>query len=161
MDAVHPFRAMPTSCSEGMASSFSGMPEHVVVFVGIRTREQALSKELAAPLVLRFPAEFPVYPLMLTSTSGQETEVLLYILSHHKWQNEGRLDLIFAGRTRLPRGDEWIASFEPEGFFARKDLALPYLCKFRGRLAPEQMQEDLLFKLAENDEPYPKRTVTW
>jgi hypothetical protein len=126
-----------------------------------RTGGQVVSEGLAAPLVMRFQAETPVYPLALTSTSGHETEVLLYILSRHKWQNDGRLDLRYAGRTRLPRRDEWIAGVEPEGFFVGKDLALPYLCKLKGILTPKQMQEDLLFTLAENDEPYPKRTVIW
>jgi len=30
MDADHPFRVMPTTCSGGMASIFSGTPESVV-----------------------------------------------------------------------------------------------------------------------------------
>jgi hypothetical protein len=33
MDAVHPFRAMPTSCSDSMASDFSEIPESVVFVV--------------------------------------------------------------------------------------------------------------------------------
>jgi hypothetical protein len=33
MDTVHLFRAMPTTCSDGMASSFSRTPELVVDLV--------------------------------------------------------------------------------------------------------------------------------
>jgi hypothetical protein len=44
-----------------------------------------------------------MYPLALTPTSGHETQVLLYVLSERKWQNDGRLDLHYAGRARLPR----------------------------------------------------------
>ena len=36
MDAVHPFRAMPTTCSSGMASVFSGTPESVIALVWIQ-----------------------------------------------------------------------------------------------------------------------------
>jgi len=125
------------------------------------TGAQVVSEGLAAPLIIRFQAKAPVYPLALTSTSGHETEVLLYILSDGKWQNDGRLDLDYAGRTGLPRWGEWMAGVEPEGFFVRADLALPYLCKFKGTLTPEQMREDLVFTLAENDEPYPKRAFVW
>jgi hypothetical protein len=36
MDADHPFRAMPTTCSSGMASIFPGTPESVVALVWIQ-----------------------------------------------------------------------------------------------------------------------------
>ena len=36
MDAVHPFRAMPTTCSGSMASIFSGRPDSVVALVWIQ-----------------------------------------------------------------------------------------------------------------------------
>ncbi|MGD8625345.1 MAG: DUF2330 domain-containing protein [Anaerolineae bacterium] len=124
-------------------------------------KQNVASEGLAAPLLLRFQAEVPVYPLRLTSTSGQETQVLLYMLSESKWQNDGRLALHYAGRTRLPRRQNLRSQVDPEGYFTRMDLALPYLCKFKGTLMPEQMRDDLVFTLAEDDEPYPKRVFTW
>jgi hypothetical protein len=125
------------------------------------TGDQVVSEGLAAPLILRFQAEAPVYPLALTSTSDQETEVLLYVLSKSKWQNDGRLDLRYAGRARLRQRDSLASGVEPEGFFSHADLALPYLCKFKGTLAPEQMREDLLFTLSGDNSRYPKRAVRW
>jgi hypothetical protein len=125
------------------------------------TGEQGVSGGLAAPLIMRFPAEAPVYPLLLTSTSGHETQVQLYLLSEHKWQNAGRLRLYYARRTRLPRRDDLLSDVEPAGFFSDADLALPYLCGYIRTLTPEQMREDLSFTLAEDDDPYPKRVVLW
>jgi hypothetical protein len=126
-----------------------------------RTGEQAASGGLAAPLIMRFQAQAPVYPLALTATSGHETRVLLYVLSDGKWQNDGRLALHYAGRTRLPQREDLLDSVEPEGFFSRADLALPYLCRFGGRLTPEEMREDLVFTRAEDNKPYPKRIFIW
>ncbi len=125
------------------------------------TSEQAVSGGLVAPLIMRFQAQVPVYPLTLTATSGHETAVLLYMLSDGKWQNDGRLALQYAGRTRLPRRDDLVSGVEPEGFFSRADLALPYLCRFGGTLTPEQMREDLVFTRAEDNKPYPKRVFIW
>lgn len=122
-------------------------------------QQKVESEGLAAPLIMRFQAEAPVYPLALTSTSGHETQVRLYLLSEHKWQNDGRLNLYYAGRARLPRRDDLLSDVEPEGFFSDVDLALPYLGGFIGTLTPEQMRQDLVFTLAEDDEPYPKRVV--
>jgi hypothetical protein len=125
------------------------------------TGEQVVSGGLAAPLIMRFPVEAPVYPLVLTSTSGHETQIRLYLFSEHKWQNDGRLNLYYARRTRLPRRDELLSDVEPERFFSQADLALPYLCGFTGTLSPGQMRADLSFTLAEDDDPYPKRVVVW
>jgi hypothetical protein len=125
------------------------------------TGEQAVSGGLAAPLIMRFQAQAPVYPLALTATSGHETQVLLYVLSDGKWQNDGRLALHYAGRTRLPQRENLVAGVEPAAYFSRADLALPYLCRFGGTLTPEGMREDLVFTRAENNEPYPKRIFIW
>lgn len=125
------------------------------------TSEQAVSGGLVAPLIMRFQAQVPVYPLALTATSGFETQVLLYVLSDGKWRNDGRLALQYAGRARLPRRDDLVAGADPEGFFSRADLALPYLCRFGGTLTPEQMREDLVFTRAEDDKSYPKRVLVW
>ena len=109
-----------------------------------------LSEGLAAPLIMRFEVDAPVYPLALTSTSGHETQVLLYLLSEQKWQDDGRLGPQYAGRVRLPRRDDLRSEVEPAGFFSRADLALPYLCRFKATLTPEQMRQDLIFTPADD-----------
>lgn len=50
---------------------------------------------------------------------------------------------------------------EPAGFFSGSDLALPYLCKFKGTLTPEQMREDLTLALAADSRSYRQRIITW
>ncbi|MFC2023424.1 DUF2330 domain-containing protein, partial [Chloroflexota bacterium] len=122
---------------------------------------EVVSEGLVAPLIMRFVAEAPVYPLALTSTSGHETQIVLYVLSEAKWQNDGRLDLHYAGRSmardyhRL-MGEE----IQPPGF-SGAGMNLNYLCKFKGTLTPEQMREDLTLALAKDDEPYRKHIITW
>jgi hypothetical protein len=122
--------------------------------------EEVVSEGLVAPLILRFQAEAPVYPLALTATAGQPTQILLYLLGEGKWESDGRLDLHYAGEVpssiRLLERD-----IEPEGFFDDVEGTFPVLCKFKGTLAPEEMREDLTFKVAEDDKPYRKRVVTW
>jgi hypothetical protein len=50
---------------------------------------------------------------------------------------------------------------QPPGFFNNAELDLSYLCKFKGTLTPEQMQEDFVLALAEDDEPYRKHIIMW
>ncbi len=127
-----------------------------------------VSEGLVAPLIMRFQVEAPVYPLALTATSGHETQVLLYVLSEHKWQEGGRLELHYAGMTgkgifdEVGRWEEGAGSgVEPRGFFSGEERALPYLCKFKGTLTSEQMREDLTLMLAEDDDFYRKHIIIW
>jgi hypothetical protein len=127
-----------------------------------RGQEQEITSQgLVAPLTLRFQTASPVYPLALTALSGHETQILIYLYSEYKWQNDGRLNLQFARQIRFPQRSRLIANVEPEGFFSPSDLALPYLCKFKGTLSPEEMREDLVFRLAETNDPYPQATIVW
>jgi hypothetical protein len=124
---------------------------------------EVVSEGLVAPLIMRFVAETPVYPLALTSTSGHDTQIVFYVLSEGKWHNDGRLDLHYAGRSvnrdylRLMSEEE----VQPPGFFSGADMDLSYLCKFKGTLTPDQMREDLMLTLAEDDEPYRKHIIIW
>lgn len=133
------------------------------------TDERVVASEgLVAPLILRFPAEAPVYPLALTSTAGQETQILLYLLSDHKWQSDGRLDLQYAAptgkgvvndlQTRLERSGTLL---EPQEFFSHQEHTLSYLCKFKGTLTPGQMQEDLVLAPAKDDRSYNRYNIIW
>ena len=85
---------------------------------------------------------------------------LLYVLSKDKWQNDGRLELHYAGAGGL---DTYglTREVEPEGFFTGADLDLPLLCKFKGTLTPERMREDLILTLAADRNPYRKHIITW
>jgi hypothetical protein len=122
---------------------------------------EAVHQGLVAPLILRFQAETPVYPLALTATAGHETQILLYLLGQGKWQNDGRLDLHYAGETPYSLLRLLDDERRPEGFLAGAEETLPFLCKFKGTLLPEEMAEDLVFRLAKNDRPYRKRVIKW
>lgn len=117
---------------------------------------------LVAPLILRFETDAPVYPLALTATAGHDTQVLLYVLGKHKWENDGRLDLEYAGKARVRELEEVCRGALPDMAAACLDDAmLPYLCKFKGTLTPAQMESDLVLAPAENDRPYRKHITVW
>jgi hypothetical protein len=118
---------------------------------------EIVSAGLVAPLILRFEADAPIYPLALTSTTGHKTQVLLYIFSRDKWTSNGRLKLHYAARLETQPGRH----IEPSGFFTDKELELPYLCKFKRTLNPKQMQDDLVFTRAADDQPYRKHIFVW
>jgi len=133
-------------------------------FVVAKVRPEEKNKVAAVdglidPLILRFGCAEPVYPLALTSTVGVNTELLIYLLSDRKMECGGRLKLHFAGefeaeRLRYSRGRE-------TDLFAAWETDLTYLCKFKGNLTPEQMQKDLHFTSAPDNEPYRERIVRW
>lgn len=116
--------------------------------------KEAVSEGLAAPLILRFDSKEAIYPMALTGTTGENTEVLLYTFSDHKMECEERLKLAFFGETR--------GSFlktEPDEFFHDAKTKLWQMCKFKGTLNPNQMEEDIVFKQAKDDKPY--REIRW
>jgi hypothetical protein len=119
---------------------------------------------LADPLVLRFATPAPVYPLALTSTGAAKTEVLLYTLSDGKLTCGSRLPLRYAG------WQEWKVAPPSEGdpqpdllawLFPQTGTKSMVLCKFKGRLTPGQMKEDLVFERAADSEPFRERRTTW
>jgi hypothetical protein len=50
----------------------------------VRDQGEVVSEGLVAPLIVRFAVDTPVYPLALTSTSGHDAQVVLYVLSEDK-----------------------------------------------------------------------------
>jgi len=111
---------------------------------------------LIDPLIFRFPAEAPVYPLALTATIGSKTEVLLYLFSDRKFVADKRIPLHFAGTIRHRE------SLLSETFgFRPEERELDYLCKFKATLTPRQMETDLVFQPASNNEPYRKTVIKW
>jgi hypothetical protein len=137
--------------------------------VAAQYRARAVREGLVAPLILRFQAEAPIYPLALTATAGQRTQVLLYLLGEGRWEAGGRLRPYFAGTANLTVF-EWAEELEktydrqptdPAGFFAEGYTDLAYLCRFKGTLSPAEMRQDLTFKPADSDEPYRKTVILW
>jgi hypothetical protein len=123
---------------------------------------ELVSEGLAAPLILRFPHDTPVYPLALTSTGGHDTEILIYLAAETKMVCDERLTLRFAGNIYTPSFLSYlIDDVEPTGFFTAEQLSYPYLCKFRNTLTAEQMKEDIAFTPASDDTPYRERIVRW
>jgi hypothetical protein len=116
---------------------------------------------LAAPLIMRFPAKNPIYPLALTSTAGQDTQVLLYVASQRKMKTDGRLKLLYAGERDSGVPSTARQGLDPKDFFSQEDLRLPFLCKFKGTLTSEQMKTDLNLVEAEDNTPYRKREIRW
>ena len=120
-----------------------------------------VSEGLAAPLILRFPHEHPIYPVALTGTGGFETEILIYLASSTKMSSHDRLTLRFAGKMYERSLELLSGEIEPEGFFDPKMMNYPYLCKFKDRLTPEKMGQDIIFRQAKDEEPYREHIVKW
>jgi hypothetical protein len=134
-------------------------------FVVATVRPDARAKAEAAavdglidPLVLRFKAPAPVYPLALTGTIGKPTEVWLYVLSDQRWQTD-RMSLRFAGETAP------LSTFHNPGYgklpFTGWELEAKYLCLFRATLSPEAMSRDLVLTPAPDNKPFRERFVKW
>ena len=137
----------------------------VVAIINPSTGEEErriVSEGLAAPLILRFPHTNPTYPVALTGTGGFETEILIYLASSTKMTANDRLTLRFAGEMRKGLSRVLLsADIDPEGFFDPKKMNFPYLCKFKDRLTPDRMREDIIFSEAEDDKPYREHIVKW
>ena len=116
---------------------------------------------LAAPLILRFPHPNPVYPVALTGTGGFETEILVYLASSVKMTCKGRLALRYAGPLNGGRLDFLQYGVSPKDFFDSEALDYPCLCKFKGRLTPEEMSEDIDFAIDPDQTPYREHIVRW
>lgn len=120
------------------------------------------SEGLAAPLILRFASETPIYPVALTGTGGYETEILIYLIADQKMTCRDRLKLRYAG----PYDDSAerlraLMECDPKGFFSIEDLTHSFLCKFRSTLTPEQMNDDIVFIPADDNQAYRERITRW
>jgi hypothetical protein len=126
--------------------------------------KRIVSEGMAAPLLLKFASERPVYPLALTATAGMETEVLIYTLSDAKLTCAERLALQRARQMEIqPILRSLVAQAEVEEWSLLRDLPETpmMLCKFKGRLTPAQMKQDLEFAPAPDNEPYQERRIVW
>lgn len=111
-------------------------------------------------MIMTFQSEQPIYPLALTSTIGTETEILLYVLSTRKWLCDSRLPIRFSGEMT---GETLFAYVEQEcpELYEQWQGRYNYLCRFKNRLTPEQMREDLIFRPAFSDDHYRDHIITW
>ena len=124
-------------------------------------RQQIVSEGLVAPLILRFPHSNPIYPVALTGTGEFETEILIYLASSNKMTCDGRLTLRFAGEMNSSLLRLLFIETDPKDFLDIKDMQYPFLCKFRDRLTPSNMNEDIVFIKAEDTKPYREHIVKW
>ena len=120
---------------------------------------------LAAPLVLTFPSEQPIYPLALTGTGGFDTEVLIYLVTE-KFPvcDDDRLELLFAGqqgRFSNIHLHQLLSACEPNDFLPDDWPPLVYLTKYKRILTPEQMQTDVTFTLTDEDIFYTSHIHLW
>ncbi len=132
---------------------------------GLETDTTSVSFEgLAAPLVLTFDVNEPVYPLALTATAGTETEILLYTLTGAKLTCNDRLKLRHAAQMNSRRiTDELLVrtgTDETQPMAGLPDKPM-MLCKFKGTMTAEQMREDLVFEPAPDNAPYRETIWTW
>jgi hypothetical protein len=122
---------------------------------------EIVAEGLAAPLILRFPHASPIYPLALTGTGGYETEILIYFASERKMSAGGSLTLRYAGPMYDGNIKILSRAVEPGDFFGPDVMEYPYLCKFKDRLIPAQMNQDIVFRAAGDENPYREHVVKW
>ena len=121
---------------------------------------EIVSNGLAAPLILRFPHPVPMYPLALTGTGGFDTEVLLYVATDTPVWAGDRITLRYFDDNGHRFQDQF-GLIAPETFFEDHLLSFKYLAKFRDRLHPEQMKEDLQFQPFPEAQPFRETIRTW
>lgn len=120
------------------------------------------SEGLAAPLILQFPHEVPVYPLQLTGSGGFDTEVLIYLLSDRKWTAPERMTLRYYDvhpDARLVGTLEFLSA--PPQILNLDADKLCHRHKFKDLLTPARMSSDLLFAPAPDGEPYREHRYEW
>jgi len=117
---------------------------------------------LIDPLVMRFDAATPVYPLALTATAGSDTEIVLYLLSDVRRECGGAL----ATRCARPMDDS-LESWLRQLLLALDPYADPlpqrfrWLAKFKGTMTPAEMRHDLTFTPSADTKPYREHVVRW
>jgi hypothetical protein len=119
-------------------------------------RYNIASYDMAAPLILKFKTDKAIYPVALKPTVDKETEVLIYTMTENK-QTCG--DLLPLKRSLIEETERTVQHLS---YYAEKDIKAIFkdlpakmnICKFKAKLAPKQMKEDIIFKNATDNEPY-------
>lgn len=137
--------------------------QHIVISNRVSTASLNEADErkgfLIDPLVLTFRTRQPIYPLALTSTIGSDTEVLIYLLADQKMSCNGRLKVRTAADFRFSRLGDTL--FAKECFSNSEPQQRVFLTKFKGKLTPEQMRQDLVFVPADDSKPYREHVLMW
>jgi hypothetical protein len=119
----------------------------------LKKNEFRSNEGVVNPLVMVFPSTGIVYPLKLTATVGSKTEILLYVFAQNKVQTDNRFEMEWAGES-----DSSVAKLpveSPDNLDVNRFRGM-YLTKFRGKLLPEQMDNDLILIPAIDNKPYRK-----
>jgi hypothetical protein len=126
-------------------------------------KQKIVSEGMVAPLILKFETEKAVYPLALTSTVGTETEILLYTLSESKLDCGDRLTLRHARKKQSTYSILYLLSEnESKAKYLFADIPKHmFLCKFKKKLKPQEMNRDLEFEFAPDNEPYKETKLVW
>ena len=126
-------------------------------------KHKIVSGGMVAPLILKFETETAVYPLALTSTVGAETEILLYTFSENKLSCGERLTLRNARKKQSTYLIlNLLLTAEPQERAKELFADIPeymYFCKFKKKLKPEEMNKDLEFEFAPDNEPYKEKKI--
>lgn len=122
---------------------------------------QVLTEGLVAPLVLRFETPEAVYPLALTSTVSQPTELLIYVVSHGKTTCDDRLQTAYSAEADKRMLERLAGMLEPQGFITIDSRTPMHITKFRGTLRPVEMKTDLVFPRAPDDKPVRELVIVW
>jgi len=118
--------------------------------------------KMVAPLILRFKTDRAIYPLALTSTIGAETEVLLYTLSESKLTCGERLALRHATKIKQWDFSDLVRDDQTQAASLFTDVPKSAtLCKFKKRLRPDEMKEDIVFEFAPDNSPYQETKIVW
>ena len=122
---------------------------------------EASFEGLVAPLLLRFHTPDAIYPLALTATTGERTQILIYLLSDRKFVCDDRLEMAYAGEIWDKPVENIAKNVKPSDFFSDSSLSLKYMTKFRGTLSSREMEDDLLFRAALDNENVREHVFAW
>ena len=133
----------------------------VVSRVGAGEKADRDPDGLIDPIIMRFASATPVYPLALTATIGVDTEVVIYVVTDQKMGCGEAMERTYAGVFDAERLGQARTGMSGKEYFLPWERELGYLTKFKARLTPEQMEADLEFTPAADQNPYRKRIVRW
>jgi hypothetical protein len=157
-------------CGENDRAAFDKYVRQNMYFVAARVNPTAIGEDgeetlfpdgLTVPLVLVFDSQKPFYPLALTGTIGKDVAVLLYVFCGNKLTDaSGRMPLEYYGMHDVNgfiKDTTFIQNALPGSF----SLNQKSLNKFKARLTPGQMKEDLVLENARDNEPYRATEYRW
>ncbi len=157
-DLIGWFRRNGFAFSDADSATLDGYIKRKWLFVTARIAPEASdsfgSGGMSPPLLVRFAAESIVYPLALTASAERATEVALYVYAPYRADAGDRLALRFAGQES-PGLNSLQRYVTPAGMFDSIQFSSPpFLTKFKGRLEPGQMREDLTLAAAAENTSY-------